>query len=54
MRFNSKLPSKIPYELLTHIYEYNPEHREKMKWVLKDICNQQNCEVCGKMIIKHI
>ena len=48
------LISRLPYELLIHIYEYNPEHRKKMKWVLKDICNQQYCEVCDKIIIKHI
>jgi hypothetical protein len=45
---------KLPYELLIHIYEYSPEHREKMKWVLEDIRNTSYCEVCDKIIIKHI
>ena len=44
----------LPYELLIHIYEYNPEHREKMKWVLKDIRNIMYCDVCNKVIIKHV
>ena len=46
--------SKLPYEILIHIYEYNPEHREKMRWVCKDIRNASYCEVCNKMIIKRI
>ena len=46
--------SKLPYELLIHIYEYNPEHREKMRWVLEDIRNTPYCEVCNKIIIKCI
>jgi hypothetical protein len=46
--------SIFPYEILIHIYEYNPEHREKMKWVLEDIRNTQYCEVCDKMCIKYI
>ena len=45
---------KLPYELLIHIYEYNLEHREKMRWVLEDTCNTSYCEVCDKIIIKHI
>jgi len=50
MNFISKLPSHI----ITLIYEYNPEHREKMHWVLKDIRNIQYCEVCNKIIMKYI
>ena len=46
--------SKLPYELQVHIYEYNPEHREKMKWVFKDIRNINHCEVCDKLIVKRI
>jgi hypothetical protein len=46
--------SKLPYELLIHIYEYNPEHREKMNWVLQDIRNINYCYVCNKVIIKYI
>ena len=46
--------SKLPYEILINIYEYNPEHREKMYWVLKDISNAQYCDVCDKVIIKNI
>jgi hypothetical protein len=46
--------SKLPYELLIHIYEYNPEHREKMVWVLQDIRNINYCYVCNKVIIKYI
>ena len=45
---------KLPYELILHIYEYNPEHREKMRWVLEDIRNTSYCEVCDKIIIKRI
>ena len=44
----------LPYELLIHVYEYNPEHREKMKWVLKDIRNSSYCDVCNKVIIKRV
>jgi len=59
--------SKLPHELLIHIYEYNPEHRQKMAyvlhdirireqmiWVLKDIRDIYYCEVCDKIIIKRI
>ena len=46
--------SKLPNELIMHIYEYNPEHREKMRWVLEDIRNIQYCDVCDKIIIKLI
>jgi len=48
------LISKLPYELQIHIYEYNPEHREKMYWILDDIRNIQYCEVCNKIIMKRI
>jgi hypothetical protein len=44
--------SKLPYEIIMHIYEYNPEHREKMRWVLHDLRNIQYCDVCNKVIIK--
>lgn len=49
---NSK--SKLPHEILIHIYEYNPEHREKMNSVLEEIRNSQYCDVCNRVIIKHI
>ena len=49
-----KLTSKLPYEILIKIYEYNPEHREKMKWVIEDINNMQYCDFCGKVIKKYI
>ena len=45
---------KLPYELIIHIYEYNPQHREKMRWVLQDIKDIPYCEVCSKIIIKKI
>ena len=45
---------KLPYEILIHIYEYNPEHREKMNYILQDINNIQYCDVCNKIIIKYI
>jgi hypothetical protein len=48
------LISKLPLELQIHIYEYNAEHREKMYWVLHDTCNIPYCEVCNKIIMKHI
>jgi hypothetical protein len=62
--------SKLPHELVIHIYEYNPQHREQMRWVLHvirsipyreqmrwildDIRNTPYCEVCDKIIIKYI
>jgi hypothetical protein len=46
--------SKLPYEVVNHIYEYNPEHREKMRWVLQDIRNIEYCNFCDKIIIKYI
>ena len=49
----SKLPY-LPYEILIHIFEYNPEHREKMYPVLEDIRNIPYCDVCNKIIIKYI
>lgn len=45
---------KLPYELVTNTYEYDPEQRKKMKWVLEDIRNSPYCEVCNKIIIKYI
>ena len=47
---------KLPHEIIIHIYEYNPEHREKMKHVLQDIRDKGNCrcQVCNKIIIKRI
>ena len=45
---------KLPYDLIIHIYEYNPEHREKMRWVLEDINNIPYCEVCEKIIKNQI
>ena len=48
------MSTKLPYELIMYIYEYNPEHREKMRWVLEDIRNTQYCEVCDKIIIKNV
>jgi hypothetical protein len=48
------LISKLPYEILIQIYQYNPEHREKMKWVLDSIRNIQYCDVCRKVCTKYI
>jgi hypothetical protein len=45
---------KMPHDILIHIYEYNPEHREKMKWVLNDIRYIQYCYVCNKIIIRYV
>lgn len=44
----------LPYKVLNHIFEYNPNHREKMYWVLDDIRNINYCYVCDKIIIKYI
>ena len=44
----------LPCEIVNHIYEYNPEHRERMKWVLQDIRYTQYCEVCKKVIMKKV
>jgi len=49
-----KLISELPTELIIHIYEYIPEHREKMRWILQDICDIQYCEVCDKIIMKYV
>ena len=47
--------SKMPREKnIQHIYEYNPEHREKMYWVLKDIRDIQYCDICSKIIMKYV
>jgi len=46
--------SKLPHELVIHIHEYNPQHREQMRWVLDDIRNTPYCEVCDKIIMKRI
>jgi hypothetical protein len=45
---------KLPNELIMHILEYNPAHREKMYFVFKDIRNIEYCEVCNKIIIKYV
>jgi len=50
----SVLNLKLPYEIIIQIFEYNPEHREKMRWVLEDIRNPQYCYVCEKLIMKYI
>lgn len=41
-------------EIMDHIFEYNPQHRENMYWVLHDIRNIQYCEVCDKIIFRRI
>ena len=46
--------SKLPQELINYIYEYNPEHREKMHWTLRQIRDNQFCEVCDKIIMKEV
>jgi len=46
--------SKLPQELINHIYEYSAEHREKMHWVLDDISHSQFCGVCDKIIMKYV
>lgn len=46
--------SKLPQELINRIYEYNPEHREKMYWTLRAISDSQFCEVCDKIIMKYV
>jgi hypothetical protein len=48
------LIDQLPKEIKDHIFEYNPDHRQKMYWVLKDIVDIQYCEVCNKIIIKNI
>ena len=46
--------SKLPSEIIDYIYEFNPEHRENMYWVLKDIRNIQYCDACNKIIMKYV
>ena len=40
----------LPNELQIYIFEYNPEHRKKMYWVLEDIRNPTYCDNCEKTI----
>ena len=54
IKYTMSLSLKLPYEIIIEIFEYNPEHREKMRWILEDIRNLQYCEVCDKPIIKYI
>ena len=49
-----KLIHKMPKDITDNIFEYNPDDRQKMYWVLKDIVNIQYCEVCNKIIKKNI
>ena len=44
----------LPSDVLLHIFEFNLQHRENMKWVLHDIRNSPFCQVCHNIIIKHI
>ncbi len=46
--------SILPQQLINYIYEYNPEHREKMHWSLHSIRHSQFCEVCDKIIMKYV
>jgi hypothetical protein len=46
--------SQLPEDIQNLIYEYNVEHREKMKWALKDILENIKCENCNKRILKLI
>jgi len=51
MSLNSIL---IPIEIINYIFEFNPEHRVKMKFVLQEICNMQHCNICDTAIHKYI
>ena len=42
---------RLPIELQINISEYNVEHRQKMCWIFQEICYQQFCENCSKLII---
>lgn len=44
----------LPQHIINLIYEYNPEHREKMYWTLRAIRENQFCEVCDKIIMKYV
>jgi len=44
----------LPDVLRNEIYMYDPEHREKMKAVLKEIQTNSKCEVCDRVILKYV
>jgi hypothetical protein len=44
----------LPDEIINYIFEFNPEHREKMRFVLQEIHNMQRCDICESIIIKYI
>jgi hypothetical protein len=47
-----QLLSKLPEDILNHIYEYNSTHREAMASVLKElveVAEQVECETCGDL-----
>lgn len=53
MEFQNKLKNLIallPKEIQNHIYEYNVEHRDKMKQVLEDI-KMVECRSCSGIVL---
>ena len=44
--------SKSPNEILTQTYEFSPEYKEKIHFLLKDIRNIEYCFTCNKIIKK--
>jgi len=45
---------KLPDEIQGLIYEYNVDHRQKMKWVLREVMEQSRCENCDKHIFRYV
>jgi hypothetical protein len=43
----------LPDVLQNEVFSYNPEHREKMKSVLRSINTCIRCDVCSTVIIKY-
>ena len=48
----STIKDLLPKEIIDYIGEFNPEHREKMKYVLLEIIIQRKCYICNKIILK--
>ena len=44
----------LPMGIINHIFEFNPEHREKFINILQEIRDMQRCEVCDTAIYKYI
>jgi hypothetical protein len=48
------LSKLFPQEIIILIFEFNPEHREKMKDVFQEMYRMQRCDICESIMIKYI